>query len=78
LLGIDISQAQTITTNGIEGNRKTSFIDGVKVRLGQHQRVIPVGVAHTSRIPPLMGRHLFFETFNTQFKGSDQVIFEDR
>lgn len=78
LLGLDLSQAQTVTTNGIEGNRKTSFFEGLKVRIGQHERVIPVGVAHTSRIPPLMGRHLFFETFNTTFEGSDKVTFVSR
>lgn len=75
LLGLDLSQAQTVRTNGIEGSRQTSFFDGLKVRVGGHERVIPVGVAHTSRIPPLMGRHLFFETFTTQFEGSERVVF---
>lgn len=77
LLGLDLSQAQTVITNGIEGNRKTSFFEGLKVRMGEHERVIPVGVAHTSRIPPLMGRHLFFETFTTTFEGSERVVFSD-
>jgi predicted aspartyl protease len=77
LLGLDMSKADTIKTNGIEGARQTSFLEGVKVRLGKHERSIPVGIAHTSRIPPLMGRHLFFETFHTIFEGSDRVVFSD-
>lgn len=76
LLGLDLSQAQTIRTNGIEGSRQTSFFQEVKVRLGGFERIIPVGVAHTSKIPPLMGRHLFFETFTTRFEKSDKVVFE--
>jgi predicted aspartyl protease len=76
LLGLDLSDAKVVRTRGIEGTRKTSFIEGVKVRIGDHERVIPVGIAHTSRIPPLMGRHMFFETFQTKFAGSKTVTFE--
>lgn len=78
LLGLDMSQAEVVSTNGIEGTRKTSFLDGVKVRVGGFERSIPVGIAHTSRIPPLMGRHLFFETFSTRFEFDQHVIFTEK
>jgi predicted aspartyl protease len=78
LLGLDLSKAQIVESNGIEGSRKIYFLDGVKVRVGTLERTIPVGVAQTSRIPPLMGRHLFFETFTTHFYGNDKVVFEGK
>lgn len=77
LLDLDMSQGNTFRTNGIEGTRKTTLVNDVRVKIGSLERVIPVGIAHSSRIPPLMGRHFFLETFETTFEGNRRIIFKD-
>lgn len=73
LLGIDLRDAQVERTSGLGGWEVVYFVPNVRVKLGEWERVIPVGFADSDRVPPLLGRHLFFETFETTFVGKSQI-----
>jgi len=73
-LGINLKKdCRTFLTKGIGGNEKVYFLPKIKVKLGKWKRIIPIGFLDRNEIPPLMGRHLFLETFETLFS-SDHII----
>lgn len=77
-LGVDLeTDCQKFSTYGIGGGEKVYFLPKVKVKLGDWERVIPVGFLERDEIPPLMGRHLFMETFDTEFTKRHIVVFKD-
>lgn len=72
VLGINlIKDCQKLKTSGVGGQETVFFVkQKVKVKLASWQREIPLGFIDNDFIPPLLGRHEFFETF--------KVIFENR
>ncbi len=67
-LGVNLEKdCRIFNTYGIGGTEKVYFLAKIKVKLGNWERLIPVGFLERDEIPPLMGRHLFMETFETVF-----------
>ena len=78
LLEIDLNKAtRVIESVGIGGRQKVTFIEQVKVKIGPFEREIPVGIAHSNKLPPIMGRHLFFETFKVEFMRRNKLVFKE-
>ena len=75
-LGIDLNKdCQKLKTNGVGGKETVFFCQKkVKVKIGNWERKIPLGFINNDFIPPLLGRHKFFETFQTVFDNR-QLIF---
>jgi predicted aspartyl protease len=69
------STANQQTTVGVGGDHQVYFLEKVKVKVGPFERVVPVGISSSNQIPPLMGRHLFFETFMTHFNKNKTIRF---
>jgi len=75
-LGVNLEKdCKVFNTYGIGGGERVYFLPKIKVKLGDWERVIPVGFLERNEIPPLMGRHLFLETFETLFSSSHIVSF---
>ena len=74
LLGLDLEAGVTHTAEGVGGKHQTILLQNVRVKVGEFERKIPVGVV--SGIPPLMGRHLFFETFSVLFDKRRAISFQ--
>jgi len=68
-LGINLSKdCRRLQTSGVGGNETVFFCkEKIYVRLGEWKRKIPLGFLDNDFIPPLFGRHQFFETFRTVF-----------
>lgn len=63
-LGVDLNRdCQVFRTAGIGGEEKVYLLKKTKVKIGQWERVIPIGFLERDEIPPLLGRQLFLETF---------------
>lgn len=76
--GVDLeNDCQIHQTSGIGGAEKVFFLSKMKVRLGKWERKIPVGFLDRDEIPPLMGRHLLLETFETHFSKDYTVTFDE-
>lgn len=69
-LGIDLLRdCKTIETQGVGGTSKGYLVKHkVKVRLGHFEKKVPLAFLPTNKIPPLLGRHEFFETFKVTFE----------
>lgn len=77
-LGVDLKkECKLFKTSGIGGNEKVYLLNKIKARLGSWERMIPVGFLNRDEIPPLLGRHLFLETFDIEFLKNHQVVFKD-
>jgi len=75
-LGINLEKdCKIFNTYGIGGGERVYFLPKIKVILGDWQRIIPIGFLERNEIPPLMGRHLFLETFETLFSSDHMVTF---
>lgn len=75
-LKIDLEKdCRTFNTYGIGGREQVYFLPKIKVKLGNWTRIIPVGFLERNEIPPLMGRHLFLETFQTLFSKNHVLSF---
>lgn len=75
-LNVDLrNDCQTFTTAGIGGAEKVYFAKAVKAKLGTWDRIVPVGFLDRDDIPPLLGRHLFLETFEALFSSSHKLTF---
>jgi len=73
-LQIDLEKdCQHITTHGVGGESSVYFLPKIRVRLGKWERNIPLGFLDGDDVPPLLGRHLFMETFETLFS-SDHIV----
>ncbi len=66
---------QSLETNGVGGSSKVYLLPKIKAQLGNWKREIPVGFLESDDVPPLLGRHLFLETFNTTFSKKFTVVF---
>lgn len=63
------------STYGVGGGERVYFLPKIKVKLGDWKRMIPVGFLERNEIPPLMGRQLFLETFETLFSSNHTISF---
>lgn len=78
-LSIDLcSDCRIFNTAGIGGAEKVYFTQAVKVKLGTWDRIVPVGFLDRDEIPPLLGRHLFLETFEALFASNHTLAFSDK
>lgn len=69
LLRVDlVRDCEVHTTFGVGGAENVYLYKKMSVRLGNFQRVIPVGFIDRDDIPPLLGRHEFMETLKTLFE----------
>lgn len=77
-LGVNLeTDCQKFATYGIGGGEKVYFLPKIKVKLGNWERMIPIGFLERDEIPPLLGRHLFMETFDTEFTKEHVVVFKE-
>ena len=75
-LGINLEKdCKIFTTYGVGGGERVYFLPKIKVKLGDWERIIPIGFLERNEIPPLMGRHLFLETFEALFSTNHIVAF---
>lgn len=75
-LGISLEKdCKVFTTFGIGGGERVYFLPKINAKLGNWKRVVPVGFLERNEIPPLLGRHLFLETFETLFSSNHIVSF---
>ncbi len=73
---IDLEKdCRPFSTQGIGGTERVYFLPKIIVKLGEWKRIIPVGFLERDEIPPLMGRHLFLETFETLFSVNHTASF---
>lgn len=78
-LGVNLEKdCKIFTTYGIGGGERVYFLPKIKIRLGNWERLIPVGFLERNEIPLLMGRHLFLETFETLFSSNHTVSFSTK
>ena len=77
-LGIDLeNECAPFYTQGVGGKERIYVASKQKVKLGEWERKIPVGFLEKDTIPPLMGRQLFLETFETHFSKRRKVSFSE-
>lgn len=78
-LGVDLeNDCRIFTTYGVGGGERVYFLGKMKVKLGNWERTIPLGFLERNEIPPLMGRHLFLETFESLFSSDHTVSFSTK
>lgn len=75
-LGIDLEKdCKLFNTFGVGGTERVYFLPKIEVRIGNWKRIIPIGFLERNEIPPLFGRHLFLETFETLFSSKHTLTF---
>lgn len=75
-LKVDLEkECQIFSTQGIGGTEKVYFLPKITIKLGDWERIIPVGFLDRDGIPPLMGRHLFLETFEVFLSSNHSITF---
>lgn len=75
-LDVDLKKdCRIFKTGGIGGEEKVYLLPSIKAKLGTWERQVPVGFLDRDDIPPLLGRYLFLETFETLFSSSHTVTF---
>lgn len=78
-LGINLEKdCKIFNTYGVGGQERVYFLPKIRVKLGNWERIIPIGFLERNEIPPLMGRHQFFETFETHFSTKHFVSFSTK
>ena len=78
-LEVDIEHdCKIFHTTGIGGTERVYLLPEIQVRLGEFARVIPVGFIDRNEVPPLLGRHLFMETFEVYFSSDHKTYFSDK
>lgn len=78
-LKIDLEKdCKIFSTYGVGGKERVYFLPKIKVKLGKWKRTIPVGFLERNEIPPLMGRHLFLETFEVLFSPNHILTFSSK
>lgn len=78
-LKIDLEKdCKVFFTQGIGGSERVYFLPKIRVKLGNWERIIPVGFLKRNEVPPLMGRQLFLETFETLFSSEHTVTFSQK
>jgi len=68
-------ECRLFKTAGIGGEEKVYLKENMKVKIGNWERVVPVGFLNKENIPPLLGRQGFLETFEVLFSSNHTVSF---
>lgn len=68
-LGVNLERdCQQLLTKGVGGTEKVYFLKkGLKVRIGNKEKIIPVGFLKREGIPPLLGRESCLNDFDVRF-----------
>lgn len=75
-LGIDIlADCTAQETHGVGGAETIYLYRGLKAKVGDFERIIPVGFLERSDVPPLFGRQGFLETFKVVFEKHKVAFF---
>lgn len=75
-LDVDLKRdCRIFKTTGVGGQEKVYFLQKVRAKLGDWERIVPVGFLNRDNIPPLLGRHLFMETFEILFSKKHTITF---
>ena len=78
-LGINLEKdCKKLLTGGVGGTERVYFLKSIKAKLGGWERNIPIGFLDRDEIPPLMGRHLFIETFESLFSSNHRITFSTK
>ncbi len=78
-LDVDLKKdCRIFKTGGIGGEEKVYLLPSIKAKLGTWERQVPVGFLDRDDIPPLLGRYMFLETFETLFSSSHTVTFSTK
>ena len=78
-LGINLEkECKIFNTYGVGGGERVYFLPKIKAKLGNWERMVPVGFLERNEIPSLLGRHLFLETFETTFSSNHTVQFSSK
>lgn len=65
-------------TFGIGGQEKVYLLKKIRAKIGNWERDIPVGFLDRDEIPPLLGRHLFLETFEVFLSSRHAITFSTK
>lgn len=66
------------TTIGVGGHQEIYLCKfKIKARIGNLERMVPLGFFNGDEIPALLGRLGFMETFDVEFLKSHTVVFKD-
>jgi hypothetical protein len=67
-LGINLEEeCRVFKTFGIGGSEKVFLLPKIKMKLGDSERIIPVGFLKRDDIPPLLGRFRCLDTYDLLF-----------
>ena len=78
-LGVDLQKdCRIFKTAGIGGIEKVHFLESIKVKLGDWERNVPIGFLDRDDIPPLLGRHMFLETFEVLLSSDYTITFSTK
>jgi hypothetical protein len=82
-LGLDLkvnfeTDRKPFYTSGIGGSGKVFLLPEISVQLGEFTRRVPVGFLDRDEVPPLLGRHLFMDTFETYLASDHTTSFSDK
>ena len=78
-LGINLEkECKIFSTYGVGGQERVYFLPKIRAKLGNWEGIIPIGFLERNEIPPLMGRHKFFEIFETHFSSKHFVSFSTK
>lgn len=75
-LGIDLEKdCQRVFTKGVGGIEKVCFLKrGLKMKIGDLEKIIPVGFLEREDIPPLLGRENCLNDFEVCFLAFKTII----
>jgi len=77
-LGVNLEKdCRVFRTAGIGGEEKVYFLKGIRIKLGEWKRNVPIGFLARDDIPPLLGRHQFLETFDVLLSSSHKITFKN-
>jgi len=75
-LGVNLEKdCKVFYTRGIGGEEKVYLLQKTKVKIGNWEKVVPVGFLNKENIPPLLGRQGFLETFEVLFSSNHTISF---
>lgn len=70
VIDININKdTKKIQTQGVGGGETVYLLKKkIKIRIGEYEREIILGIINSNNIPPLLGRYTFLETFKVVFE----------
>jgi predicted aspartyl protease len=77
LLGIDLTNAPVMNTQGLNGLQKVYFLEKLRLKIGSAEREVPVGFVPLAKAPSLLGRHACLETFGVFFEYNRRIEFRE-